>query len=79
VKIKTVEGHLTPKDKAAIKAMYNMGLTKAKVGRRAYSITSTGDLHEVVITLTDRGLSPCAGSPLRQSVYRHKFKMETSQ
>lgn len=75
--MKTLTGHLTSRDKKAIKAIIIQGLMAGKVGRKTYIINnhdlSTG-IYSVKILVKDRGLISCGGSELRISTYTHTFK-----
>ena len=62
--------HLTAKDKAAIKAIHEAGMTKGRVGRKDYFLCPDGANLAVTIKVKDRGLG-FIGDGLRLSTYTH--------
>ncbi|QEM07897.1 hypothetical protein DIU31_031960 [Mucilaginibacter rubeus] len=74
--ITVINGHLTAKDKAAIKALLAAGLTIGKVGRKTYSIAENNGLYAVSYKIRDKGLVPVPGSAYRLSTYSATFKLK---
>lgn len=75
-RIAVLQGHLTAKDKAAIKAILEQGLSGGKVGRKTYSITENDNgSYTVSYQIKDRGLIPVPGSAYRVSTYRATFQI----
>lgn len=71
--MKVTEGHLTVKDKKAVNAIMQAGLSEGKVGSVSYFITCDAGVYTVVKQVKDRGLVPVPGTPLRWSRYTSKF------
>lgn len=74
--IAVIDGHVTAKDKAAIKAMIASGLSVGKVGRKTYSITENNGLYTVSYKVKDKGLIPVPGSAYSISTYSATFKLK---
>lgn len=75
-KITVLQGHLTAKDKAAIKALLASGLPNGRVGKKKYSITENNGLYAVSYKIKDKGLIPVPGSAFRISTYTATFKLQ---
>lgn len=75
-KITVLQGHLTAKDKTAIKALLDAGLAVGKVGKKTYSITENNGLYDVSFKIKDKGLIPVPGSAFRISTYTATFKLK---
>lgn len=71
--IKVLTGHLTPKDKQAIKAILDSNLKCGRVGKADYFISQNEALYTSNKVVKDRGLIPIAGSQLRLSTYKSTF------
>lgn len=75
--ITVLDGHLTPGNKKAIKAILEQSLTAGKVGKASYFLTAEGsNVYKVAIQVMDRGLIPVPGSKLRLSTYTSKIKIK---
>jgi len=74
--ITVLQGHLTAKDKAAIKALLASGLTIGKVGRKTYAIIEKHGLYEVSYKVKDKGLIPVPGTAYRISTHSAIFKLK---
>ncbi len=69
--MRTLSGHLTQKDKRAIKAMLDAGLVAGQVGLKTYVIKG----NTVTYYQYDRGLIPVPGSKYRVSKYTATFQL----
>lgn len=69
-------GHLTATDKRNIKAILLAGVKTCKIGKFHYIVEKQANntLH-ITKLVKDRGLIPCAGSPLRLSKYISTVKL----
>ena len=77
MQITPIKGHLTSTDKKHIKALFDSGLTKAKINRTIWSIekgSPSDGLYTLVKYVNDRGLG-CIGSELRQSRYIYEIQL----
>lgn len=74
MQIKTIKGYLTAKDKQVVKYMLQSKIRAGKAGKKEYYLMPKAEnTYKLMIKVKDRGLIPCAGSPLRISFYHHEF------
>lgn len=74
MKIKVIEGHLTPQDKKAVKYMLENKMKAVKAGKKHFAIIPFSEnTYQLLIKVKDRGLIPVPGSELRISFYKSKF------
>ncbi len=77
MQITAIKGHLTSTDNKHIKALFDSGMTKAKINRTIWSIEK-GSPSDGIYTLNkyvnDRGIG-LIGNELRQSKYTYEIQI----
>lgn len=71
-----ISGHLTAKNKVAVKAILQAGLSCGKVGRKTYVLAENDGLYTVSYQIKDKGLIPVPGTAYRISTYTATFKLK---